>query len=159
VLNGGMSKLKMATIILKILINAPIERCFDLARSIDLHVESMQSSGEKAIAGKRDGLINLHESVTWRAKHFGIPFEMTNRISAMEYPTFFVDEMVKGPFKKLHHQHQFKIIDSQTEMTDVFEFQAPFGLLGRLVEKIFFKNYMLKLIEKRNEVIKFQAEC
>lgn len=66
--------------------------------------------------------------------------------------------MVKGPFKKLHHQHQFKIIDAQTEMTDVFEFQAPFGLLGRLVEKIFLKNYMLKLIEKRNEVIKFQAE-
>ena len=153
-----MSKLKMATIILKTSINAPIERCFDLARSIDLHVQSMQSSGEKAIAGKRDGLIGLHESVTWRAKHFGITFEMTNMISKMEYPTLFVDEMVKGPFKKLHHQHQFKIRGSQTEMTDVFEFQAPFGLLGRLVEKIFLKNYMLKLIEKRNKVIKFQAE-
>jgi len=76
----------------------------------------------------------------------------------MEYPTLFVDEMVKGPFKKLHHQHQFKIIDSQTEMTDVFEFQAAAGLLGRLVEKIFLKKYMLKLIEGRNEIIKFQAE-
>lgn len=148
----------MPTIILKTSINAPIERCFDLARSIDLHVQSMQSSGEKAIAGKRAGLIDLHESVTWRAKHFGIPFEMTNKISTMEYPTRFVDEMVKGPFKKLHHQYQFKIIGPQTEMTDVFEFQAPFGLLGRLVEKIFLKNYMLKLIEKRNKVIKFQAE-
>ena len=148
----------MPTIILKTSINAPVERCFDLARSIDLHVQSMKSSGEKAIAGKRAGLIGLHESVTWRARHFGILFEMTNKISTMEYPTFFVDEMVKGPFKKLHHQHLFKIIDSQTEMTDVFEFQTPFGLLGRLVEKIFLKNYMLKLIEKRNEVIKFQAE-
>ena len=148
----------MATIILKTSINAPIERCFDLARSIDLHVQSMKSSGEKAIAGKKSGLIGLNESVTWRARHFGILFEMTNKISTMEYPTLFVDEMVKGPFKILHHQHQFKIIDSQTEMTDVFEFQAPFGLLGRLVEKIFLKNYMLKLIEKRNKVIKFQAE-
>jgi ligand-binding SRPBCC domain-containing protein len=148
----------MPTIILKTLINAPIERCFDLARSIDLHIQSMKSSGEKAIAGKKSGLINLHESVTWRARHFGILFEMTNKISTMEYPTFFVDEMVKGPFRKLHHQHQFKIIDAQTEMTDVFEFQAPLGLLGRLVEKIFLKNYMLKLIERRNEVIKFQAE-
>ena len=148
----------MATIILKTLINAPIERCFDLARSIDLHVQSMQSSGEKAIAGKRAGLIGLHESVTWRAKHFGIPFEMTNRISTMEYPTRFVDEMVKGPFKKLHHQHLFKIIDSQTEMTDVFEFQAPFGLLGRFVEKIFLKKYMLKLLSERNGMIKRKGE-
>ncbi|TCD29440.1 cell division protein [Pedobacter psychrodurus] len=148
----------MATIILKTLINAPIENCFDLARSIDLHLQSMKASGEKAIAGKKSGLINLHESVTWRAKHFGIPFEMTNKISTMEYPIRFVDEMVKGPFKKLHHQHHFKIIDSQTEMTDVFEFEAPFGLLGRLVEKIFLTNYMSKLIEKRNKAIKFQAE-
>ncbi|QNR83939.1 SRPBCC family protein [Pedobacter riviphilus] len=148
----------MPIIILKTLINAPIEHCFDLSRNIDLHLQSMKASGENAIAGKKTGLINLHESVTWRAKHFGIPFEMTNKISKMEYPTFFVDEMVKGPFKKLHHQHQFKIMGSQTEMTDIFEFQAPLGLLGWLVEKIFLKNYMLKLIEKRNKVIKLQAE-
>ena len=148
----------MPIIILKTLINAPIEHCFDLSRNIDLHLQSMKASGENAIAGKKTGLINLHESVTWRARHFGIPFEMTNKISTIEYPTRFVDEMVKGPFKKLHHQHQFKIMGSQTEMTDIFEFQAPFGLLGWLVEKIFLKNYMLKLIEKRNKVIKLQAE-
>jgi len=148
----------MPTIILKTLINAPIRRCFDLSRSIDLHLQSMQSSEEKAIGGKNSGLIDLDESVTWKAMHFGISFEMTNKISAMEYPTFFIDEMIKGPFKKLHHRHQFKFIDTQTEMTDIFEFQAPFGLLGWLAEKIFLKNYMLKLIEKRNKVIKFQAE-
>ena len=148
----------MPIIILKTLINAPIEHCFDLSRNIDLHLQSMKASGENAIAGKKTGLINLHESVTWRARHFGIPFEMTNKISTIEYPTRFVDEMVKGPFKKLHHQHQFKIMGSQTEMTDIFEFQAPLGLLGWLAEKIFLKNYMLKLIEKRNKVIKLQAE-
>jgi hypothetical protein len=79
----------MATIILKTLINAPIAHCFDLARSIDLHVQSMQSSGEEAIAGKRNGLIGLNESVTWRAKHFGIYFTMTSKITAMEHPLFF----------------------------------------------------------------------
>jgi len=148
----------MPTIILKTLINAPIGHCFDLSRNIDLHLQSMKSSNEKAIAGKISGLIGLGESVTWKAGHFGISFEMTNKISAMEYPNFFIDEMVIGPFKKLHHQHLFKIIGSQTEMTDVFEFEAPFGLLGWLVEKIFLKNYLLKLIEKRNKVIKLQAE-
>ncbi|QDW26993.1 SRPBCC family protein [Pedobacter sp. KBS0701] len=148
----------MPTITLKTLIDAPIGHCFDLARSIDLHLQSMKSSGEEVIAGKNGGMIDLDESVTWSARHFGILFEMTNKISAMEYPTLFIDEMIKGPFKKLHHQHQFKIIDAQTEMTDVFEFRAPFGLLGQLVEKIFLQKYMLKLIEKRNEVIKFQAE-
>ncbi|MCX2494187.1 SRPBCC family protein [Pedobacter sp. PF22-3] len=148
----------MPTIILKTLINAPIGHCFDLSRNIDLHLQSMKSSNEKAIAGKISGLIGLGESVTWSARHFGIYFEMTNKISAMEYPNFFIDEMIIGPFKKLHHQHLFKIIGSQTEMTDVFEFEAPFGLFGKLAEKIFLKNYLLKLIEKRNKVIKLQAE-
>ncbi|MFF5381695.1 SRPBCC family protein [Pedobacter suwonensis] len=148
----------MPTIILKTVINAPIARCFDLARSIDLHLQSMLSSGEKAIAGKKSGLISINESVTWQAKHFGILFKMTNKISAMEYPTLFIDEMIKGPFKKLHHQHLFKTIGSQTEMTDIFEFEAPFGIAGWLAEKVFLKKYLLKLIEKRNEVIRFQAE-
>lgn len=148
----------MPTIILKTVINAPIARCFDLARSIDLHLQSMLSSGEKAIAGKKSGLISINESVTWQAKHFGILFKMTNKISAMEYPTLFIDEMITGPFKKLHHQHLFKTIGSQTEMTDIFEFEAPFGIAGWLAEKVFLKKYLLKLIEKRNEVIRFQAE-
>ncbi len=148
----------MPTVILKTLINAPIGRCFDLSRNIDLHLQSMKSSDEKAIAGKVSGLIGLGESVTWSARHLGIPFEMTNKISAMEYPTLFIDEMIKGPFKKLHHQHLFKTIGSQTEMTDIFEFEAPFGIAGWLAEKVFLKKYLLKLIEKRNEVIRFQAE-
>jgi hypothetical protein len=52
-------------------IDAPIERVFDLARSIDLHMLSTSHTNEKAIAGKTSGLIGLGEWVTWRAKHLG----------------------------------------------------------------------------------------
>jgi ligand-binding SRPBCC domain-containing protein len=148
----------MPTIILKTLISAPIGQCFDLSRDIDLHVQSMQPSGEQAITGKLSGVINLGESVTWRAKHFGIYFEMTNKITALEYPNSFTDEMIKGPFKKLHHQHLFKTIGTQTDMTDIFEFEAPLGILGWLVEELFLTRYMKQLLIKRNEVIKRDAE-
>ncbi len=53
-------------------INADIQVCFDLARNIDVHQESMKQSQEIAISGKTMGLIGLGESVTWKAKHFGI---------------------------------------------------------------------------------------
>jgi hypothetical protein len=53
-------------------INAPIEKVLDLARSIDLHMESTKKTGEMAIAGKTSGLIGFGETVTWRALHFGI---------------------------------------------------------------------------------------
>ncbi|KQM79104.1 cell division protein [Pedobacter sp. Leaf216] len=143
----------MPLIVLKTLIDAPLESCFDLARSIDLHVQSMQQSGEKAIAGKINGLICLNESVTWRAKHFGLYFTMSNKITAMEQPNFFIDEMIKGPFKKLHHQHLFKVLGTQTEMTDIFWFETPFGILGWLANKVLLKSYMKKLLLKRNEML------
>ena len=59
-------------------ISAPIERCFDLARDIDVHRESMRMSEERAVAGVTTGMIGLNEQVTWRARHFGLPWRMTS---------------------------------------------------------------------------------
>ncbi|MBC6110590.1 cell division protein [Pedobacter fastidiosus] len=148
----------MSIIIIKTIVNAPIEKCFDLARSIDLHVQSMRNSNEKAINGRQSGLIELNESVTWKAKHFGIYFRMTNKITVMELPNLFIDEMIKGPFLKLHHKHQFKTVGLKTEMTDIFEFKAPLGILGWLAERLFLKRYLEKLLIERNKVIKLEAE-
>jgi hypothetical protein len=69
-------------------INAPIEKCFDLARSIELHIESTKQTGERAIAGKTSGLIGLNETVTWRAKHFGTWQNLTSKITEYNYPNY-----------------------------------------------------------------------
>lgn len=53
-------------------INAPIEICFDLSRSIDLHQLSTAKTNEKAIKGVTAGLIGPDESVTWEAVHFAL---------------------------------------------------------------------------------------
>ena len=148
----------MPTIIIKTKINATAEKCFDLARSIDLHLESMKNSDEKAISGRLKGLIEVGEQVTWQAKHFGIPFKMTSKITAMKKPHYFVDEMVTGPFRKLQHQHYFTFLNAQIEMTDVFSFKSPFGLLGAFVDFLFLKRYMYRLLTERNKTIKLKAE-
>jgi hypothetical protein len=54
----------MPVIELATFIAAPVERVFDLARSIDLHAHSVSSTGERALAGVTSGLINLNEEVT-----------------------------------------------------------------------------------------------
>jgi len=139
-------------------INAPIEKVFDLARSIDLHMESTKQTGEKAIAGKTTGLIELGETVTWRAKHFGIWQTLTSKITAFDRPNYFVDEMVQGAFKSFRHAHHFSRIDNQTLMKDVFVFEAPFGIFGRLFNWLVLIEYMTRLLEERNKVIKEAAE-
>ncbi len=138
-------------------INAPIATCFNLARSIDMHIDSMQQSGETAIAGRTSGLIELGETVTWRAKHFGIWQTLTSRVTEMEYPHYFTDEMVTGAFKNFRHEHYFYPIGDQTLMKDIFMFDAPLGFLGIIANFLFLKNYMCKLLEQRNEMIRKAA--
>ena len=148
----------MPTIQLSTNINAPIELIFDLARNIDLHQISAKQTHEKAIAGKTSGLIELNETVTWRAKHFGIYQTLTAKITAFDRPHYFVDEMVQGAFKSFVHTHQFEEVPEGIIMTDVFDYQSPFGVLGRLADFLFLKKYMKRFLEKRNEVIKAYAE-
>ena len=139
-------------------IKAPVEKVFDLARSIDLHMESTKQTGEKVIAGKATGLIGSGETVTWRAKHFDIWQALTSKITEFDRPNLFVDEMVQGAFKSIHHQHHFSQIDDHTIMKDVFVFESPFGIFGRLFNWLILKKYMTELLIKRNQVIKKASE-
>lgn len=148
----------MARIHLYTKIYAPAELCFDLSRDIDLHTTSMKHSIERAIAGTTSGLINLNETVTWEAKHFGLIWRHTSRITAFEFPMFFVDEMEEGAFKYLQHVHKFHQRDGFTLMEDEFTFAAPFGFLGRIVDALILEDYMKNLLIERNRIIKHKAE-
>jgi ligand-binding SRPBCC domain-containing protein len=140
-------------------INAPIERVFDLARSIDVHKNSTKHTNETAIAGKTSGLIELHDTVTWRAKHLGFYQTLTSKITQYNRPYFFEDCMLEGIFKGFQHQHIFeKIGDNKTTMKDEFNYTSPFGIIGKVADKLFLENYMRNLLIKRNQVIKEIAE-
>jgi ligand-binding SRPBCC domain-containing protein len=148
----------MPSIRLETHIEAPIERVFDLSRSIDLHKLSTKGTDEEAIEGKISGLIGLNETVTWRAKHFGIYQKLTVKIVKYDKPNMFADEMLKGTFASMRHLHLFENEGDGTKMTDVFEFTSPLGFLGRLADYLFLERYMAKLLLKRNEELKAIAE-
>ncbi len=148
----------MPRIELRTEIKASKEIVFDLSRSIDLHKISTKHTNETAISGKTSGLIGMNEAVTWRAKHFGIYQVLTSKITEFERPNLFVDEMVKGAFKGFRHEHHFKNFNGGTLMTDFFDYESPFGILGKLVDKSFLLKYMTNLLEERNRIVKDFAE-
>lgn len=148
----------MPKIILRTLINAPQEVCFDLSRNIDLHRISTSHTQEKAIAGVTTGLIGLNEFVTWRARHFGIWFELTTRITQFEFPFSFTDEMKKGIFSYIKHRHVFEKKGEHTLMTDEFEYASPLGILGTIADKLIVEKHLRNLLVTRNEIIKEYAE-
>src|SRR5947208_3006607 len=138
------------------IIRAPLERCFDLARGVEVHLAGNVHSGETAVAagGVTSGLIGRSQRVTWRAKHLGVWQTLTSEITAMNRPAYFQDTMVRGAFRFMQHDHFFRAIsDRQTEMKDVFRFAAPLPVLGLLAEAAFLGRYMRALLHERNVAI------
>lgn len=148
----------MSTITLETPIQASAEICYDLSLSVDLHQLSTAKTKEHIIAGVREGIMKLGETVTWRAKHFGIWMELTSKIKEAQRPEYFVDEMQKGAFKSLRHEHHFLQTNKGTIMKDIFMFEVPFGILGKIVNSLVLENYLKGFLIKRNDYIKEMAE-
>jgi len=148
----------MPTIHLTTFIAAPVERVFDLSRSIDVHKKSLAHTNEQAVAGTTSGLIQQDETVTWKAKHLGKIRVMKVKISSMLAPQSFTDELVNGDFKQMKHEHHFKAITNGTLMIDLFSFESPYGTVGKFVNYVYLKRYLRKLLERRNQAIKEFAE-
>ncbi|MDB6108664.1 MAG: cell division protein [Pedosphaera sp.] len=148
----------MTRISLRTEINAPIERVFDLARSIELHEHSTHVTNERAVGGVTSGLIGLGQEVTWRARHFGIVQHLTVKITKLDRPKHFQDVMVSGAFKSMQHDHTFREQGTGTLMIDQFDFAAPLGWLGRCAERLFLKSYMRRFLIQRNQILKGIAE-
>jgi ligand-binding SRPBCC domain-containing protein len=141
-------------------IAAPIGACFDLSLSVDAHTASMHQSGERAIGGVTSGAMKLADTVTWRARHFGLAFRMTCAITQYQYPSRFVDEQVNGPFRRWSHEHTFTLAaNGETVMTDVVHFQSPLGPLGILADRLVLDRYMPHLLRQRNAWLKATLEA
>ena len=148
----------MPTIRLETLIAAPPEACFALSLSVDAHTQSMAGSSERAVAGVTSGEMREGETVTWRARHFGVAWRMTSRIAEYEPPDRFVDEQVSGPFARWWHEHRFEPHGAGTRMIDTVEFGSPLGVFGRVVDRLVLTRYMTRLLDRRNEWLKRRLE-
>lgn len=148
----------MPTIILETPIRASAEICYNLSLSVDLHQLSTARTKEHIVAGVREGIMKLNECVTWRAKHFGIWFKLSSKITEARKPTYFVDEMQKGPFKAMRHEHHFIESRDGILMKDIFMFESPMGILGRIANKLLLKDYLKGFLRERNQCIKEMAE-
>lgn len=148
----------MPIILLTTEINAPIQRVFDLSRSIDLHMITTEKTNEKAVEGRMTGLVEEGDTVTWEATHFWKRQRLGSRITKVTRPHYFSDEQIFGAFKRFHHDHIFEEKNGKTMMTDKFDYTAPFGILGRMANFLFLKSYMQGFLTQRNQLIKEFAE-
>ncbi len=150
----------MAAIVIETFIEAPQELCFDLARDVAVHAESAAFSGEHLVEpGKLTGLLELGDLVSFEGRHFGIRQRFTARIIEFRPPRQFVDEMIRGAFKRLRHVHEFLPQGGGTLMRDSLVWEAPLGPLGTLADVLFLKRYMLWFVRTKQARLKRIAEA
>jgi ligand-binding SRPBCC domain-containing protein len=148
----------MPIIVLRTPVTASPSRCFDLARDVELHQRSTADSRERAVAGVTSGMLGPGDEVTWEATHFGVRQRLTSRITEFDPPRRFVDEMVRGAFRRLRHEHQFLATEAGTEIVDTFDYTSPLGPLGWAADRLFLRRYMTRLLRQRNACLKQVAE-
>lgn len=146
-----MSHLRLST-----KIAAPAEVCFDLVLNVD--VQRAIGDGMAAVSGVTSGALHLGDTVTWRARHFGIVWYMTSEIVEVDRPRSFRDMMQRGPFGSWEHRHDFVPTSGGTRMIDDVRFSAPFGPLGWLADRFLLKAYLRQLLAQRNRDLKALAE-
>lgn len=66
--------------------------------------------------------------------------------------------MLRGTFRRMEHHHYFEPSAVGTTMRDVFTYDSPLGILGRIADLLFLERYMRSFLVERNRVIKATAE-
>ncbi|WP_172194308.1 SRPBCC family protein [Saccharibacillus qingshengii] len=144
----------------EIRVNAPIEVCYDAARDIGLHPQTVwPRTKERTLpGGRRDGLLEKGEKVVFEAVHFGVRQRLESVAEEMERPDFFVDRMSRGAFKEMMHRHEFETSGQETIVRDILQFASPLGPIGRLFDALVLKRYMRSFIRYRQRQLKKAVE-
>jgi ligand-binding SRPBCC domain-containing protein len=136
-------------------IEAPPERCFDLALSVSLHLESTRATGERLVEGPERDVLELGDVVTWEARHFGKRRRLTVRIAERDRPRHFRDDQLRGPFRRFRHDHMFEGLDGgrSTLMRDDLDVVLFPG-----TDRFAIVPHLRKLLLVRNQLLRTKAE-
>jgi ligand-binding SRPBCC domain-containing protein len=81
------------------------------------------------------------------------PMRWKTLIGAWEPPNRFVDDQLKGPYLRWHHEHTFEARDGGTDIRDRVEYLAPGWILEPLIHALFIAPQLRKIFDFRSEAI------
>ena len=108
----------------------------------DLHFQVLSEVPDKMY----NGLLILYEiKIPMFGKH-----RWLTEIKHIQDGAFFIDEQRLGPYRLWYHQHRVEHLEGhKTRMIDRVFYQLPFGVIGRLVDKLLVRNMLEKIFDYR----------
>jgi len=83
----------------------------------------------------------------------GFKVRWTTEITHVAPAHYFIDEQRFGPYALWHHQHHFKEVEGGIEMTDEVNYAIPFGIIGRLINKLYVRRELGRIFDYRFQII------
>ena len=89
--------------------------------------------------------------IDYRLELRGVPLRWTSVISVWEPPYRFVDEQVRGPYRRWVHEHRFEPVAGGTRVVDHVRYEVRGGkLLHRLVHRLFVARDVAAIFDYRH---------
>jgi len=148
-LGWGMIAIRLTT-----WVNAPVERCFRLATSVDFNAAAVAS----AVHCGQTGEVCVGDTVDWSGWRMGLRLSHTSRIEEIRPYTYFREVMTSGGFRTYEQEHHFAPMDDGTRVRDEVRFAAPMGPLGVVLERMLLRHYVGRMLVERHRWLKQVAE-
>jgi len=97
--------------------------------------------------------VRLGTEIDYRLQWQIFPMRWRSRISEYEHDVLFADEMLAGPYRRWYHRHLFREVTGGVEMTDIVDYELPFGPLGRLAHAAVVRRQLDAIFDYRRRVI------
>lgn len=91
--------------------------------------------------------------IEYRLRLFGVRFGWRTRIVAWEPDSSFVDEQLRGPYRRWVHTHRFREVGGGTEVEDDIEWSLPFPPLGEIARPVV-RRQLARIFDYRERAIR-----
>ena len=84
----------------------------------------------------------------------GISVNWETEICKVQRQKYFTDRQTKGPYKIWEHTHTFLEENNGVLMTDVVNYELPFGFLGKILEWLLVRRKIKAIFDYREKILK-----
>jgi len=105
------------------------------------------------ILGSTDQEVRQGTRIRYRLRLNGIPLTWESLISRYEENVLFVDEQLRGPYRRWVHLHGFREVPNGVEVSDRVEYALPFGALGDVVHALIVRRQLGTIFGYRRRVM------
>ena len=89
--------------------------------------------------------------IDYRLRVHGVPLRWQSCISVWQPPYRFVDEQLRGPYRRWHHEHVFEEVAGGTLCRDIVDYDVPGG---SIIHALFVRPDLVKIFAFRQQKLR-----